>query len=800
MLVDSDIARFYASPVTNPHYFGDLLGNAESEAQLSPVLGTYMADTLFVDHADKPAIAPEHFREVTRAALNFAELGQQESKDALAAVDKTDKETLNSLAHSLQGDSQRDHEASLMLFLSALGIGKQAPPSSILAELLAYWITHKLAQPVPLESPVSSEPSTVDRGSTLRWPRLDNDSAIAQILSWKNRIQLMRRKFGVSLRDDRNDLADARVMTALQLVNRDWKVKKRRVHLLTGSPVLHVTALCDWQLREGGLSHELAADFFRHPTYVLSEDELWLPIQSTSTKSLSRSLSDVVRRHAAVEWLIRRPADGSLLNLRNHRHLHAMSFLPVMLGEQTEQSLRRFKRMATLSETPSSTSPGDSGNSTLHRKFASVLKNNISQILAGELGRSARIVITRNRLADTNKNRRTRVQTMLAKNDGLDIRARLADLLETIASEHRKTFTSGFFAASLALLEPHFVSGRDRSLRGVPFIMFSNFGEARKYSDLLLRKRPASDDELSDQRQKVIAEDQSCYCLVLVHALSSAAYNDWSFAAKAAQYAFTLAKSSSLNVPRPAEVGGEEASYLRAVCLRHIARNVADLKRASDELSSAEALFINSDVRITAERFALRLTGWCFRFYAQGGTSQRPNDDERRLPSDITYWLVHHAKLDSKVELEEDRKRVSVELQMLSNLSISLLMLRFDSKGLDNPSFPRDLPRILDTAKWLRHFKHLIDNERSAEQRISPTVEAAWVVASLAFAPEVANWADSEFARRSIEQLYQWAKLAGSLSYDPQRMNSYAMFASRLCGYPAPPDGAADGVITPVDP
>ena len=329
VLVDSDIAHTFADPSTTT-YFSTLL--PEGGEDKASALRQYMAATIFGGSAtsDQYGIAPEHFLEVLNRALDThgsSVRALREVATNLSAVDikfvqdwlRTGKndETLTSTRHGVVRTLER-----LLGNTSAIGAIERG-------SRLAKWCRDFSSWVVPTDIEVAKRQAVANSGATpvlrrpLTWPRLDTPPERRLVEFWYRRL----RAENSSGDGSRNDLADAKVLACLCVLNFDWRQQRRRIHLYTGSPRLHRAAMgltlepiagdrvlmprtdSHWLLARSDLTKgdDCALDFLRCPYDVLAQKDLWVPArqgdrESASLRDIILSFPDADRYLAPAKW------------------------------------------------------------------------------------------------------------------------------------------------------------------------------------------------------------------------------------------------------------------------------------------------------------------------------------------------------------------------------------------------------------------------------------------------------------------------------------------------------------------
>ena len=217
-------------------------------------------------------------------------------------------------------------------------------------------------------------------------------------------------------------------------------------------------------------------------------------------------------------------------------------------------------------------------------------------------------------------------------------------------------------------------------------------------------------------------EDSSGYTVYLAYALLFAAVGNWYVAAILAERALDIALTNRLP-----HIPGREAAYLRAVALRHTARNITDLadveafiKKAEHFLEESQregrALQVSS-VRFEAERFALWVTYHLFHLFQ--------NDPKNPIPKNIPSLSQVQEKIKNLLaELDKEKKSLiarNVERNLLTNLFMTAFLRWGKEQELLEPA---------ELSSELERYRNNLDSQEKPTIDISFLVQAVYYTAA----------------------------------------------------------------------
>ena len=267
--------------------------------------------------------------------------------------------------------------------------------------------------------------------------------------------------------------------------------------------------------------------------------------------------------------------------------------------------------------------------------------------------------------------------------------------------------------------------------RNIPILYFDRFSKTREFVQTVLRSYEFGglDGEKWDQALNELEEDDnSGYTFYVALGLLFAAENVWRVAAILAQRALAIAEREK--IPK---ISGREAAFLRAVALRHSARNMAELRSVGDLLDRTEHLYEqdrrefhkekNRDLqvgpcRFQSERLALYLT---YHLYGLLLGQKIPE----RVPSLESIAQQIDAAL-MEIDLNFEPREVPAYVQR--NLAVNAMMT-----AIMRARFTSQTPDLKDIR---RYWQILKDNVRRGEDEFPPSyyVRAILLVGNCLFA------------------------------------------------------------------
>lgn len=652
ILVDADIMIGQSNPGMQTRLFEDLL-DSEVAQRFSAPLNAFFYDWVY-ENVRCPAkmknvrwgASPEHFREV----INKAEAWLEEPEEhvtlqpSLTASEGAFLPRLTSVLKALEANPWSNVDVDVAALLSILGVNFEAPSRWEIIDTLKNWLDclQKNGSVPGTRSP------HLDSNVGPVWPKFRTDAELAILRTWRGRLWDARHNTDTNLRtahdtasasevpigerhhrlvmgveQDRpprtkNLDADARVLSALTLLNRDWRKTKQRVELLTASKYLlravASSALLPSPLREepDDFSAGAMADFVHMPSMILAEDLLWDPVEAERD----------IGAQTIAEWGMPRVDESAnpptkwfaLINATDTKH---------------DRSGRLTKTTAAPDLDPH---VFELGNSFRHFFSQKVSKSVALAQVRDRLGteRGAKAAWTREQLRDQSIDEIQQRASELSELRRIQLRV---DMLEYLIQAH---FLKQDLAAD---------SGSSNPLRTPPKVDFGEPESAWLLWDALTKLPPTSQDELNQIKLRVFRDDPSTYKLALVYASVYAFRSLWRLAASAADYAFLLSQTSEYRATRPESVLGDEAKLLQLACLRRAAHTQIDIDRADrlledyrqviPRIRKAEPLV---GLRLELENSSLLLTRLLMEFFSTG--EERPSPEFRSKVGDALLFLV----------------------------------------------------------------------------------------------------------------------------------------------------------------
>jgi len=610
LLVDADIVISQARPSEQTKLFRALRvtrGRDQSRRLLAAV-GAYFFDRLFRSQTypterpeqDQWRIAPEHHREVVtyaRSSLDELERNKKWSRPVSEAESDDGESTqrfkqLTSLLDRLKDDPWAPIDKDLAALLGLLGVEVDDPSLVLVVDVLIKWMqrhgNHVLG----------ARRSSQMESSELLWPGFVKNDEWTLFRRWR---ELLAPHCPTKKTQSAID-ADARVLAAVTMLNKDWAIKKHRVVLLTGSASV-LQAIRGQALDPRGSSSSAQAqdggdamcDFIRLPTQVLASPDFGGPgatqrradLPPVSDLLLDRDAWSDHERRSLFEFIVPKSShedDVSSVDDAALKRLNALRCyrFPDYFRECVETSMALQHISTKLSE---------ERRQNIDTATAQVNKVGGWQDLDQQLQQLSEMRQVRMRI----------------------------ELLEMLIATDTTT--------------AHRVDSPPRvnPLRSAPLVDWGKYEDARALSKALAETGASTSEEevkrqqrLSQLKVAVYRYDPTTYLLVLVFARHYAAQGRWELASNAARYAFkltqtqayaareevTLAAAPSTSTPeaypaRGLDILGEESIFLDLACRRRGGRTPEDIDKALVALGGYEKNVRAEDVKLAVVRFGV---------------------------------------------------------------------------------------------------------------------------------------------------------------------------------------------------
>jgi hypothetical protein len=652
ILIDADIMIGQSNPGTQTGLFEDLL-DADVAQRFSAPLNAFFYDWVY-ENVRRPAkmkgvewgTSPEHFREVINKAEGWLDEPDEPAplQPSLAAPEGAFLHRLTSVLHRLEANPWSNVDGDVAALLSILGVNFEAPSRWEIIDTLKNWLDclQKHGHVPGTRSP------HVDAHANLGWPRFRTDAELAILRIWRGRLWDARHEADTHRRPahdtasvtgiatgerhrrpalgpeqerpprTKNLDADARVLAALTLLNRDWRKTKQRVELLTASKYVLRAVACSALLpspsREepDDFSAGTMADFVHMPSMILAEDLLWDPVEAERD----------IGAQTIAEWGMPRVDESAnpparwfaLINAKDAKHDRSGGLTTVSAAPDLDPHVFKL------------------GRSFRHFFSQKVSKSVALAQVRDRLGteRGAKAAWTREQLRDQSIDEIRQRASELSELRRIQLRV---DMLEYLIQAH---FLKQDLAAD---------SGSANPLRTPPKVDFGEPDSAWVLWNALTRLPPTSQDKLNQIKLQVFRDDPSTYKLALVYACVYASRSLWRLAASAADYAFLLSQTSEYRATRPERVLGDEAKLLQLACLRRAAHTPSDIDRADRLLEDYRQVvprIRNKEplvgLRLELEHSSLLLTRLLMEFFSTG--DERLPPEFRSKVGDALHLLV----------------------------------------------------------------------------------------------------------------------------------------------------------------
>lgn len=671
-LIDADIAYLSADP-SAADYFTDLLpANNKVEAT---ALGRHLANITF----DTPLpsgitrrMAPAHFLEILNQATTPDERAIERQKDAIASLTKASIANLSTWINS-SGDAAP--EKSVIDDLAILfGFDGRLAPFELQDRLREWCLKHK-TWPMPATNQQNSRTDA----HTIAWPDWSTAEARETTKWWEKRLVTNP---GEPPRG--KDTVDARVLTALGILNTNWKRNKRRYHLVTGSMRLHKATISTvWESPDGGntspqakesqkhwwtkrqTEFEFPTEFLRTPWSILALNDLWMPEKGVDGIEVF-SLRGVIDRIPKSDRYLDISHKNQPLKLR---HLFANAIQPILIQNKQMQL---------------------TNDRQLPNWLLEIMKKNASNTLLELTVKSAKLKELRLSITKANGVRIDNAKAQLGLNGSEvnDIKNTLLNKLKTIENSHRMSFQTATLTEYLISLQSNKNTAR---VRNSPYVDFGTFKATLALREYIISSRSEvvedskfDIDQLRRHLNASLKEDDTSYCLILAFASAIAILGQESFAIRAAGYARALSISPNFS-HRNHLIKGEEAALLEIALkrqtLQDIGSTLALIKSTEDFYKKNETLLNSTTkLRFEVERSSLEVARLCFNYFPPDSSSLIAKDDlmaesrgsKNLILDDCSVLSVAIAK---KVNSDSNAKNITSTLptELLENLRLRLL-------------------------------------------------------------------------------------------------------------------------------
>jgi hypothetical protein len=305
-----------------------------------------------------------------------------------------------------------------------------------------------------------------------------------------------------------------------------------------------------------------------------------------------------------------------------------------------------------------------------------------------------------------------------------DLQAVLNRVESLLNDRVRETWNACFVAATeaaglLLLYRPS--SNSEMRPRNVPTLCFPELQRSEFLMNQILSDRQLDSrvKNFEQEIEKLREEDESGYTVYLAYALLFAAVGNWYVAAIVAERALDIALTN-----RFPHVSGREAAYLRAVALRHTARNVADLAEVDAFLKKAEDFLEKShqqgcslevsSIRFEYERLALAVTYHLFRLF-----------QDEPIPENIPSLPQLQEEIKNLLEKLSKEQKPLIARNLERNLLTNLFMTVFLRWGKEQE--PLEAAEL--SSEFDRHRQNL-DSPEEPKIDVSFLIQAVYLSAA----------------------------------------------------------------------
>jgi len=261
------------------------------------------------------------------------------------------------------------------------------------------------------------------------------------------------------------------------------------------------------------------------------------------------------------------------------------------------------------------------------------------------------------------------------------------------------------------------VLGKKRRSRNLPPLLFNRLPKTQEFAEKVLEPR-----DYKDAIKNLLEEDPSKYSYYLAFACLLAAEGNWHVSAILAGRAMDIARKC----PKATNISGREATYLRAVAMRHNASSVKDLDKLAPLLDEAEKCLAidrgnrpglpGGEIRFKAERLAIY---WCYHMFRLFLGKETPS--ENVVPTLAQLQEKVEALLNELEEIEIDKRIVrKVERSLLTNLFMTAL-LRW-GKGKEKID-------MVPMRPYFDRFRNNFESKETRSSEISFQIKAVYLAA-----------------------------------------------------------------------
>lgn len=796
-LLDSDIVALYANPRNNLKYTDVFMPSKQDAEALSWTIVEY----IFTGRRlGLTLMSPAHrFEAMGMLHAILLDAG----KDIL---DKLDIATLLNFMRSYVNDrTQFENDGKFLKLLQSIygyvaGASDNFRARRMLTAMRERWI--------------NSVEEDLDNIPLKSWPSLESEATSKATDAWQDTIQQARLHFkhqkeakeveeeGEALKvhkqlaadtesaEAMRDYADAITLASLQTANEllEKSAAKVRIVLVTGAPTLHLAAEIHGFSDGIGQHSSFGWQYLRHPLMLLAAPDLLPDIDSaTPSQDLSAFFEQALQRRDFLSAGF------------EPRNRHANSWLlceALFEGHKVPQKVAQTLGLAIEQGALKA-------SYRIPDEFADELVSQMQQ----QLAKAIRVSAMKSGMRRLEDGHELACQDFSCLQD--DQKKIVEKFQELLDAEGEKT-TNEFLATLFDLgLEQFLKESKQKNKdtpenlefrRSTPYIDFGKFDKAKAYyAQLSHAKDPRElvSSQLGELRKVMLDEDPTRYTMALVYGLVFAQFGSWDLCARCAEFALDIAKSGDPSARGHGEkigtIYGEEAAYLLAYSLRHLANNVGQLDQAKAALGEAMDIWserVDSTCmgsRFLSESLAQGVTRWTLARNSKqpAGQLQEPPESLDSLQSRL---LVEVDKLPDwkDCSTQPDERVCKLEEQLLTNLFIVTLMreiAHLPEKAPDPDSaaiFSRNKHKGLKF--YLDRFDHMFKCRKCAQGRISALVEAVFMTASAVYDKSHAGWNDPATKKANMEKLTKWIadKKSGLLDRDRSRLEEYRTHINKL--------------------
>jgi len=449
--------------------------------------------------------------------------------------------------------------------------------------------------------------------------------------------------------------ADAAVLARIEWINRVLAGEREKTHVNVKCRIVHITG--DAGILKAAAKanvDEMGASFgdlyIRHPRSFLGEPQVFLGDGAAESPARSQNSSKGVFPYDNLFDLL-----DIILPMRSEFRNKRNSYLRSILEARFDKLSRTLQ--PTLNQNPSVVS-------SFHKKWKQYADN----VAAKRLSREVVAEYWGGDIGNTK-----RIEGILDA-----VKGSLESKIEESWSECIRAVTS----TSLGIISS---SSKDTSIvsRNAPPLYFAKLKDAQKVIiDIYNLKREDASEEISRLNQKFPNKaSKSKYLFYVCAAYIFAAAGRWGASAILCDQALhALAQDSSKHPPY---VSGREATYLKAVALRHCVQSPKDLDRVSALLDETFRLLERDlkeapglevwPIRFEIERLAVELTSYMFERFLNKKSKfslrslDKMQDDFIRMYKEIPF------------EMDNWMKR-KVQRNLLTNIFSCALIRHFEEK------------------------------------------------------------------------------------------------------------------------